>query len=226
MDAYINSDAASRSDFDGGVVLSKVSKTIKGKRVLDNVSVSFPKGGISGVRGHNGSGKTMMLRAIAGLIRIDSGSIRIFGEEYARGDVFPSSIGFLIEPLRLWDDLSGLQNLKLLASIRGNADEPAIRGALERVGLDPGDRRQVRSYSLGMHQRLCIAQAIMERPELILLDEPTNALDDDGKRLIRDLIVEEKDRGATIIVVSHDLSELDAVSDIQYQMTDGTIRER
>lgn len=212
-------------DEPAGIVVEGVSKRLQGKVVLDGVSVVFPRGCISGIRGANGSGKTMLLRAIAGLITLDEGSLSVLGKQLADGDVFPDSMGFLIEPLKLWDDMSGFQNLKLLASMTGVADDGQIRATLARVGLDPRDRRWIRSYSLGMRQRLSIAQAIMERPSLILLDEPTNALDDDGKRLVRGILVEEKRRGATIVVVSHDADELKAISDYRFVMANGTIRE-
>lgn len=207
-----------------GIVLRGVTKRIHGKTVLDGVTVEFPRGEISGVRGHNGSGKTMLLRAVAGLIKVDAGEVRVLGKDIAHGDAFPESMGFLIEPMRLWDDLTGFQNLRMLASIRGVAGQSEVKDALRRVGLDPEDKRRVKSYSLGMQQRLCIAQAIMERPEVILLDEPTNALDDDGKCSMRELLLEEKRRGATIVVVSHDAAELDAVSDLCFKMSNGAIR--
>lgn len=208
-----------------GIVIEGVSKHLQGKVVLDRVSVTFPRGCISGIRGTNGSGKTMLLRAIAGLITLDEGSLSVLGTQVTGGDVFPGSMGFLIEPLTLWDDMSGFQNLKLLASMTGAADDEQIRATLARVGLDPDDRRRIKSYSLGMRQRLSIAQAIMERPSLILLDEPTNALDDDGKRLVRGILAEEKRRGATIVVVSHDAEELGAISDYRFVMSNGMIRE-
>lgn len=210
---------------DKGIVLRGVTKRIHGKTVLDGVTAEFPRGEISGVRGHNGSGKTMLLRAVAGLIRIDEGEVRVLGRDVARGDTFPESMGFLIEPMKLWDDLTGFQNLRMLASIRGAVGQDEIENALRRVGLDPEDKRRVKSYSLGMHQRLCIAQAIMERPAIILLDEPTNALDDVGRCSMRGLLLEEKRRGATIVIVSHDAAELDAVADHRFEMSEGAIRK-
>lgn len=206
--------------------LSGVSKKIKAKVVLKNITVDFAPACISGIQGPNGSGKTMLLRAIAGLIKLDSGKVEVFGTPVSGTDGFPKSIGFLIEPMKLWDNLSAWENLRLLASIRGLIGKDEIYQVLNRVGLDPHDSRKVKSFSLGMCQRLAIAQAIMEKPELIMLDEPTNALDADGKILVREILIEERKRGATILLVSHDGDELDAVSDYRYVMSDGTIQKR
>lgn len=168
---------------DKGIVLRGVTKRIHGKTVLDGVTVEFPRGEISGVRGHNGSGKTMLLRAVAGLIRIDEGEVRVLGRDVARGDTFPESMGFLIEPMKLWDDLTGFQNLRMLASIRGAVGQDEIENALRRVGLDPEDKRRVKSYSLGMHQRLCIAQAIWSAPRSFSsTSQPTHSTMSGGAR--------------------------------------------
>lgn len=212
-----------------GVVLKGVSKTIKGKRVLDDVSVQFPAGKVSGIRGPNGSGKTMLLRAVAGLLAIDNGSVDVLGERVGGTGAFPPSMGFLIEPMGFWDEFTGRENLEMLASIRGKVGPQEVARTLARVGLDPRDTRRVGAYSLGMRQRLGIAQALMESPRLLLLDEPTNALDEDGKDLVARIIAEERSRGITVIVVSHDLPELDRISDVQYRMSEGRIegvRER
>lgn len=221
MDTGVEGRKASRV----GVRVSAVSKTIKGNRVLDGVSASFPLARVSGIREHNGSGKTMLLRAIAGLISIDEGSIEVFGEKLdARGD-FPVGIGFMVEPLELWDEFTGLEMLTLLSSLRGRPRENHLRSALTRMGLDPDDLRRIKSFSLGMKQRLNLAQALMDAPRLLLLDEPTNALDEDGQEAIRQVLIEERDRGTTIIVVSHDREELDRIADVQFIMGDGRIRE-
>lgn len=209
-----------------GICLQEVTKTIKGKVILDNVTVEFPAQCISSISGPNGSGKTMLLRAIAGVMRVDAGVVRALGDDITAGDSFPRDMGFVIEPLQLWDDTTGFGNLKALASIRNVIGTEDIRRALARVGLDPNDPRRVKAYSLGMRQRLCIAQAIMERPRLILLDEPTSALDDNGKDLIRQVILEERQRGATIVFVSHDAAEITALSDKQFRMNGGRIQER
>lgn len=208
-----------------GVRVLGVSKSIKGNPVLDTVSADFALGRVSGIRGHNGSGKTMLLRAIAGLISVDKGSIEVFGEEVGVDGSFPMGVGFMIEPLELWDEFTGLEMLTLLSSLRGKFCVDHLRSTLIRVGLDPNDTRKIKSFSLGMRQRLNLAQALMGNPRLLLLDEPTNALDEDGQETICRILRDERDRGTTIIVVSHDREQLDRIADVQYVMSDGRIRE-
>lgn len=208
-----------------GVRVLGVSKSIKGNPVLDTVSADFALGRVSGIRGHNGSGKTMLLRAIAGLISVDKGSIEVFGEEASVDGSFPMGVGFMIEPLELWDEFTGLEMLTLLSSLRGKFCVDHLRSTLIRVGLDPNDTRKIKSFSLGMRQRLNLAQALMGNPRLLLLDEPTNALDEDGQETICRILRDERDRGTTIIVVSHDREQLDRIADVQYVMSDGRIRE-
>lgn len=208
-----------------GVRVLGVSKSIKGNPVLDTVSADFALGRVSGIRGHNGSGKTMLLRAIAGLISVDKGSIEVFGEEVGVDGSFPMGVGFMIEPLELWDEFTGLEMLTPLSSLRGKFCVDHLRSTLIRVGLDPNDTRKIKSFSLGMRQRLNLAQALMGNPRLLLLDEPTNALDEDGQETICRILRDERDRGTTIIVVSHDREQLDRIADVQYVMSDGRIRE-
>ena len=208
-----------------GVRVLGVSKSIKGNPVLDTVNADFALGRVSGIRGHNGSGKTMLLRAIAGLISVDKGSIEVFGEEVGVDGSFPMGVGFMIEPLELWDEFTGLEMLTLLSSLRGKFCVDHLRSTLIRVGLDPNDTRKIKSFSLGMRQRLNLAQALMGNPRLLLLDEPTNALDEDGQETICRILRDERDRGTTIIVVSHDREQLDRIADVQYVMSDGRIRE-
>lgn len=208
-----------------GVRVLGVSKSIKGNPVLDTVSADFALGRVSGIRGHNGSGKTMLLRAIAGLISVDKGSIEVFGEEVSVDGSFPMGVGFMIEPLELWDEFTGLEMLTLLSSLRGKFCVDHLRSTLIRVGLDPNDTRKIKSFSLGMRRRLNLAQALMGNPRLLLLDEPTNALDEGGQETICRILRDERDRGTTIIVVSHDREQLDCIADVQYVMSDGRIRE-
>ena len=152
-----------------GVRVLGVSKSIKGNPVLDTVSADFALGRVSGIRGHNGSGKTMLLRAIAGLISVDKGSIEVFGEEVGVDGSFPMGVGFMIEPLELWDEFTGLEMLTLLSSLRGKFCVDHLRSTLIRVGLDPNDTRKIKSFSLGMRQRLNLAQALMGNPRLLLI---------------------------------------------------------
>ncbi len=196
------------------LILKNVSKMIQGVKVLDGVSFSFKPGKIYGISGRNGSGKTMLLRAISGLIHISSGQVIIDGKVLHKDIDYPESIGVLIENPQFWKLYTGYEVLRTLASIKKTASDEYIRTALYRVGLDPQDRRTVRKYSLGMRQRLGIAQAIMEKPDIILLDEPTNALDQNGIEEVHSVITEEINRGALVIIASHDKEELDICDDI------------
>jgi ABC-2 type transport system ATP-binding protein len=207
------------------IIVSNANKVIRGRTVLADVSVNLEHGGIYGFFGINGSGKTMLFRAIAGLIRLDSGSIRVFGETIGKDSSFPKSLGIIIEAVGFWDEYTGFKNLKLLASIKHQIDDDDIRAALTRVGLDPDDKRTYRKYSLGMKQRLGIAQAIMESPELLILDEPTNALDSDGLLLVFDIIKEQQQRGATILIASHNVAELEALCERRFKMCEGRLSE-
>lgn len=203
-------------------IISGISKTIKGTEILKNIDLKLRGGKIYGLYGSNGSGKTMLLRAVAGLIRIDSGSIIINGKQLHKETDFPESIGVVIENPQFWDGYTGFENLKMLASIKKQINDEAIRATLEKVGLDPGDKKTVKKYSLGMKQKLGIAQAIMESPDIILLDEPTNALDKKSTENIRGIIAEEAARGAIVVIASHVEADLD-ICDIRYEMSDGEI---
>ncbi len=204
------------------IIISGISKTIKGTEILKNIDLKLRGGKIYGLYGSNGSGKTMLLRAVAGLIRIDSGSIIINGKQLHKETDFPESIGVVIENPQFWDGYTGFENLKILASIKKQINDEAIRATLEKVGLDPGDKKTVKKYSLGMKQKLGIAQAIMESPDIILLDEPTNALDKKSTENIRGIIAEEAARGAIVVIASHVEADLD-ICDIRYEMSDGEI---
>ena len=164
-----------------GIIVSKISKTIKHKKVLNDISLHLTAGHIYGFYGPNASGKTMLFRAIAGLIKVDKGTIDVFGERIGRDIAFPRNMGLMIENASLWGNLTGYENLELLASIKKVISTSDIQNAMERVGLDPSDRRRYSAYSLGMKQKLALAQAIMESPSLLILDEPTNSLDEASK---------------------------------------------
>ncbi|MBR6102369.1 MAG: ABC transporter ATP-binding protein [Ruminococcus sp.] len=201
--------------------LENVSKTIRNNEVLKDISLHFESGHIYGFVGRNGSGKTMLFRMIAGLIKPTSGSVscngKVLGTEL---DIIPR-LGLVIENVGLYPEFTGLRNLKMLAKINSLIGEQEIREAITRVGLDPDDRRTVRKYSLGMKQRIVLAQAIMERPDVLILDEPTNALDEDGVEQIRDLIREEKERGALVLIASHNREDISALCDEIYTMRGG-----
>ena len=207
------------------IQLQNVTKRIKENTVLDNVSYTFKSGFVYGLYGQNGSGKTMLLRAISGLINLDSGSIFIDGEKPHDKIEFPPETGIVIENMELLPECSAKRNLQMLAKIKNIADEKDIIFSLERVGLDPDSDKKVKKFSLGMKQRLNIAQAIFENQKIILLDEPTNALDEDAVQLIYKIIREEKSRGATIIVATHHKEDLKEVCDVILKIAEGKIVE-
>ena len=206
------------------IVLRNVTKQIKGKTVLQHVDLELGAGGVYGFFGRNGSGKTMLLRAVAGLIKV-RGKVIIFGKDLSKEAAFPDRLGLLIEKTELWPQYGAMENLELLAQIRGEIGEEEMRTALERVGLDPEDKRPIRTYSMGMKQKLALAQAIMESPHLLLLDEPTNGLDDDAVELFRRIIREEQKRGCTILIATHQKEDIAGLCSRSFRMSEGTCRE-
>ena len=195
------------------IKITDVNKTIKKAPILRDINLEFTGGKVYGLRGKNGSGKTMLMRAICGLITPDSGIIDINGKILGKDISFPESIG----------NYTGFKNLKVLASIQNRIGDEQIRKALEDIGLDPDDKRTYRKYSLGMKQKLGIAAAVMENPDIIILDEPINALDDVSVEKVHDILEEQKKRGAVIIIACHDKEELDQLSDEIIEISDGKI---
>lgn len=211
------------------IILENVCKKLRGSEIIRDVSLTLKSGRIYGLEGYNGSGKTMLLRHIAGLLRPTEGRVLIDGKELGRDMDFPPSIGVLLESPGFLPNYTGVENLELIASLTGNVDQKKIRETLCRVGLNPEDKRKYRKYSLGMKQRLGIACAVFDSPAIILLDEPTNALDRDGVILVNDIILEERDRGALIVMACHEKKRLDVLADVIYTMEHGRIvgiRER
>ena len=205
------------------IKITDVNKTIKKAPILRDINLEFPGGKVYGLRGKNGSGKTMLMRAICGLITPDSGIIDINGKILGKDISFPESIGVLIENPAFIGNYTGFKNLKVLASIQNRIGDEQIRKALEDIGLDPDDKRTYRKYSLGMKQKLGIAAAVMENPDIIILDEPINALDDVSVEKVHDILEEQKKRGAVIIIACHDKEELDQLSDEIIEISDGRI---
>lgn len=205
------------------IIVEDISKRIKGNQVLDHVSCRFEAGKVYGIYGRNGSGKTMLMRCILGLIHTDSGSVKIDGYTIGKEIDFPKSVGAIIENPSFFSYANGYENLKMLADIRKIISDNTIRETIRKVGLDDKDKRPVAKYSLGMKQRLAIAQAIMESPEILVLDEPTNALDEQGIQIFRDIIKEEKKRGALVILASHNKEDIELLSDVKIQMDNGKI---
>lgn len=207
------------------IAIRDATKVIRGRTVLDHVFLELRRGGVYGLLGVNGSGKTMLLRAISGLIHLSSGSIEVFGERVGKDVDFPSSMGLVFESSGFWGELTGRENLRRLASIRARVGLAEVDEALERMGLDPDDPRPVSSYSMGMRQRLVIAQAIMEAPELLILDEPTNSLDVDGINALVKVICEERSRGATVLASSHNEPLVEELFERSFRMTMGRAEE-
>ena len=205
------------------IKITDVNKTIKKAPILRDINLEFTGGKVYGLRGKNGSGKTMLMRAICGLITPDSGIIDINGKILGKDISFPESIGVLIENPAFIGNYTGFKNLKVLASIRNRIGDEQIRKALEDIGLDPDDKSTYRKYSLGMKQKLGIAAAVMENPDIIILDEPINALDDVSVEKVHDILEEQKKRGAVIIIACHDKEELDQLSDEIIEISDGRI---
>ena len=206
------------------VEIKNYCKSIKSRPILNNVSYNFEYGKIYGLYGHNGSGKTMLLRAIAGLLVPDSGSVVIDGKVLHKDMSFPPSIGIVIENMNLLPQYNAFDNLKILGKIKKTATDEDITTALERVGLKSD--LKVKKFSLGMKQRLNIAQAVFEKQKIILLDEPTNALDNDGVRLIYKLLKEEKERGALVVITTHHKEDLEEICDVVLKMTEGELHEK
>ena len=206
------------------VEIKNYCKSIKSRLILNNVSYNFEYGKIYGIYGHNGSGKTMLLRAIAGLLVPDSGSVVIDGKVLHKDMSFPPSIGIVIENMNLLPQYNAFDNLKILGKIKKTATDEDIKTALERVGLKSD--LKVKKFSLGMKQRLNIAQAVFEKQKIILLDEPTNALDNDGVQPIYKLLKEEKERGALVVITTHHKEDLEEVCDVVLKMTEGELHEK
>jgi len=200
------------------------TKVIKHNTILDNVNLSLVGGNIYGLRGVNGSGKTMLIRAICGLIYPSAGEVSINGEILGKDISFPRSIGVLIEAPAFLPNYTGYKNLKLLADIKGKATDDRIGEVLELVGLNKDDKRTYRKFSLGMKQKLGIAAAIMEEPDIVILDEPFNALDAETAEKVKELIIKEKQRGALVILACHDAAALVDLSDTVITIENGRIK--
>ena len=206
------------------IELTKVTKTFKNEEVLKETTVTFEKGKITGIIGRNGSGKTVLMKLICGLLSPSSGTIVVNGQKIGKDVDFPSDIGIIIETPIFVPYQSAFTNLKNLAAIRGKIDDNRIREVIELVGLNPDDKKRVGKFSLGMRQRLGIAQAIMENPSLLILDEPMNGLDKDGVEDMRVLFKNLKEEGKTILLCSHNAEDIAVLCDEVYEIEKGEIR--
>ena len=205
------------------IKISHVSKIIKNNPVIKDISMELQSGAVYGFKGIIGSGKTMLMRLISGLIRPSQGEISMNGKILGKDISFPNSIGVFLENPAFLDAYSGFNNLKLLASIKSVASDDDIRNTLLRVGLDPDSNKKYKKYSLGMKQRLGIAAAIMEKPEIVILDEPTKSLDEDGVDLVKHIVRNEKERNALVIVSCHDEGILKGMSDEVFLLEQGRL---
>lgn len=203
--------------------LKNVTKKIKQDILLDHISLEFRGGKVYGLQGKNGSGKTMLMRAVCGLITLSDGEIDIDGEILHKDISFPRNIGALLENPSFLNGYTGLENLKLLADIQGRIEEKELRDCLAKVGLDADDKRVYRKYSLGMKQKLGIAAAVMGSPDIVILDEPINAIDEAGVEKVREILRGLKERGSVIIVACHDREELELLSDEIIKISKGGI---
>lgn len=203
-----------------------ISKNFKGVCVLNNVSVTFEQGKIHGIIGRNGSGKTILIKTICGFIHPDQGRVIVADKVIGKDTDFPHNIGAIIEAPGFLATVSAYKNLEYLASLRGIIGKDEIRKAILLVGLNPDDKKHVGKYSLGMKQRLGLAQAIMENPDILILDEPMNGLDNAGVSEMRELLLRFREDGKTIIIVSHNSEDISMLCDTVYEMDQGVLTKK
>lgn len=202
-----------------------VCKTLEGQEILKNINLEFASSKIHGIIGRNGSGKTVLIKCICGFMPVSSGTILVDDKRIGYDTEFIENTGFIIENPGFLNRYSGLKNLKYLASIRKIADVDRLRECMKMVGLDPDSKKTVGKYSLGMRQRLGIAQALMEYPDIIILDEPMNGLDNSGVMEIRKILLQLKAEGKLIIIISHNREDINSLCDKVYEMDKGEIKQ-
>ncbi len=204
--------------------VENVTKKFRDTTALDRINVSFEKGKIYGIIGRNGSGKTVLFKTMIGYLKPTDGRVIVDNKEIGKDIDFAQNMGIIIENPGFLSRYTGYENLKYLASIRRVIGKEQIRKSMERVGLDPDSRKKVGKYSLGMRQRLGIAQAIMENPDILILDEPMNGLDNQGVKDVRDILLGLKEEGKTIILASHNKEDIEVLCDRVYEMDHGRMR--
>lgn len=205
------------------IQLKNISKSFHGQTVLENITISFAKGKIHGIIGENGSGKTVLLKCICGLLYPDCGTITVDGKVLGQDTDFAPNTGVVIETPAFIPYKSGIGNLRDLASIRHTIGQSDIIKAMNKVGLDPNNKKRVGKYSLGMRQRLGIAQAFMEAPDLLILDEPMNSLDKQGIQEMRSLFLDLRAEGKTILMTSHNTEDIQILCDTVHEIDDGKL---
>ncbi len=205
------------------IQIEQLSLIIKKTEILKDISVTFETGKIHGLIGRNGSGKTMLMKCICGFVRPTSGTVTVAGKGIGKDCDFPESVGIIIETPGFIPYYSGYRNLKLLADLNRKIGKEEIRAAMQKVGLDPDLKRHVRKFSLGMRQRLGLAQAIMENPDLLILDEPMNGLDKEGVADMRQYLLDLKAQGKTILIASHSTEDISVLCDTVCEMDKGVL---
>ena len=205
------------------IEVENVSKSFVGRKVLDNVSLTIEQGSVCGLVGRNGSGKTVLMKCICGFLSPDSGAIRIRGREQTRKHNVSGNMGIIIESPGFLEQESAYRKLLYLARLRGLIGKSEVKEAIRRVGLSPDDRKKVKNYSMGMRQRLGIAQAIMEKPDILLLDEPMNGLDEQGVADMRKLFLSLAADGVSILLASHNAEDISLLCDNVYRIDGGKI---
>lgn len=207
------------------IEVKNVTKKIKGNTVLSNINLEFHSGKIYGIVGKNGSGKTMLLRILAGLIRPTEGTVHVDGQELHKDISFPPDMGIIIEKPELLEQLTGLENLKLLAEIKGIISEEQIVDFMNMFSLEPYSKKTLKKYSLGMKQKVGIIQAIMENQKLLILDEPFNALDETTVIMLRELFLKYKQESRLLVITSHHREDIDVLCDEIFVMQDGKVKK-
>lgn len=207
------------------ISIENLNKQFKNQLVLNNINVKFSNGHIYGIIGRNGSGKTVLLKCICGFLKPTTGVISVNHKIVGKDIDFPENLGFIIETPGFLLNYSGYKNLKYLASIREKIDSNEIKESMSLVGLDSADKKHVGKYSMGMRQRLGIAQAIMEKPDILVLDEPMNALDKNGVEEMRRLFLKMKSEGKLILLTSHNREDIEILCDEVYEMEEGILNK-
>ncbi len=207
------------------IEVKNLSLQIDKHQILQGVTVSFEEGKIHGLIGRNGSGKTMLMKCICGFVHPTAGTVVVQNQQVGKDIDFPDDMGIIIETPGFIPQYSGLRNLKLLAALNRKIGTEQIRAAMRSVGLDPDMKRKVRKYSLGMRQRLGLAQAIMENPSILILDEPFNGLDKEGVEDMRTYLLNLRKQGKTVLIASHSAEDISVLCDTVHEMDHGMITE-